>query len=635
MPFGYHGAYLRVDLTTGAATRVEIPREVLARYLGGVGLGTWICGNEGGVLHDPLSPPAPLILCLSPLVGTPLTTSAKFAVVARSPLTGYLCDAISSSHFAIAAKRAGFDAYAIVGRAPGLSRLVIDDGRTTVREEGGLRGQPAAMCGLDGFRTAAIGPAGEALVRYAMISNDGRHAGRGGLGAVMGAKNLKAFSVRGTKQVEVADPRGVVAEARRLSELSFGPATAKYRELGTIANVLAFNRLNTLPARNFQDSSFAGAPEVSAEALHAMNAIGRESCAACTIGCEHIFRAPGGEPVRLEYETVFALGPLLGISDRDAMIEAARLCDLFGVDTISLGGTLACWMEAGRMPFGDARAVLDMIPLIARREGEGEVLAEGARRVAERLGRPELAMHVKGLEIPGYDPRALQTMALGFAVGTRGADHNRSSAYELDFSTEAFDVRQGRRPREPRGGDGLAHPLQVPPRRLQGLRPRGRGAAPARDGVRHRSAGGGRAHLRSPQAVQRRLRLAPRRGHAARTAPLGQAHPREARRDDRRLLPRTRLECGRHAEPDRLNCGACGQPRGHALSLDAAMKVRVVIEYDAEAGSYAAYCPELPGCASAGETENEALENVREAIELYLEPSGGVAKGAKVIELVV
>jgi len=439
---GYHGAYLRINVGSGSLQRVHIPHDVLERYVGGVGLGTWILRNEGGAEHDPLAPEAPLVFCLSPLVGTPLTTSAKFAVVARSPLTGYLCDAISSSHFAIAAKRAGYDGYAIVGRAGGPSRLVVDDDHIELHEEGGLRGRPASECGLEGFRTAAIGPAGEHRVRYAMISNDGRHAGRGGLGAVMGAKNLKAFSVRGSQHVEVADPKGVVEEARRLSELSLGPATAKYRELGTVANVLAFNRLSTLPARNFLESTFEGAPEVSAEALHAMHDMGRESCAACTIGCEHIFRAPGGEPVRLEYETVFALGPLLGISDRGALIEAARLCDECGLDTISLGGTLACWMEAGRMPFGNAKAVLDMIPRIAQRRGEGEVLAEGARRVAEHLGRPELAMHVKGLEIPGYDPRALPAMALGFAVGTRGADHNRSSAYELDFSTEEFDVRK-------------------------------------------------------------------------------------------------------------------------------------------------------------------------------------------------
>jgi len=441
VPFGRHGAYLRVDLKTGAATPVPIPDDVARAYLGGVGLGTWICLREGGAETDPLDPAAPLVFSLSPLVGTPLTTSAKFAVVGRSPLTGYLSDAISSSHFAIAAKQAGYDAYVLVGRAPDMTRLVVDDGQTRLDDARGVRGQPAAACELAGFRTAAIGVAGERLVRYATVSNDGRHAGRGGLGAVMGAKNLKAFSVRGTRRVDVFDPKGVVAAAKELSERSFGPATAKYRELGTIANVLAFNRLNTLPAHNFREASFAGAESISAEALHAMDRVGRASCAACTIGCEHVFKAPGGD-VRLEYETLFALGSLLGIEDRAAVLESARLCDAYGLDTISLGGTLACWMEAGRMAFGDAVAMHEAIRDVAHRAGDGDLLAEGSRRVAESIGRPELAMHVKGMELPGYDPRTLPAMALGFAVGTRGADHNRSGAYELDFSNEAYDVRR-------------------------------------------------------------------------------------------------------------------------------------------------------------------------------------------------
>jgi aldehyde:ferredoxin oxidoreductase len=436
VPPGYHGRYLRIDASTGRATPRAIADDVFRRYVGGVGLGTWICLEEGGARADPLSPEAPLVFAFSPLVGTPLTTSAKFAVVARSPLTGFLSDAISSSHFAIAGKRTGFDAIVLAGRAPGPSRVLVDDGRVSFEEAEGPRGGGERA----GFRTASIGIAGENLVRYATISNDGRHAGRGGLGAVMGAKGIRALSVRGTGKVEVHDARGVVAAARDLSARSFGPATAKYRELGTIANVLAFNRLNVLPTRNFREGSFEGAAEVSAEALHAMDRMGRASCAACTIGCEHIFRSPSGEGVRLEYETLFALGPLLGISDRAAVLEAARLCDEFGLDTISAGGTLACFMEAGGMPFGDAAAVLAAIPRIARREGDGDLLAEGSRRLAERLGRPELAMQVKGLEIPGYDPRRLPAMALGFAVGTRGADHNRSSAYELDFSAEEFDV---------------------------------------------------------------------------------------------------------------------------------------------------------------------------------------------------
>jgi aldehyde:ferredoxin oxidoreductase len=435
---GCHGAYLRIDLATGEATPVPIPDDVARRFLGGVGLGTWICLREGGAEQEPLAPAAPLVFSLSPLVGTPLTTSAKFAVVGRSPLTGYLSDAISSSHFAIAAKRAGYDAFALVGRAPRLARLVVDDGAVEMRDASDLSGRPAGECELEGYRTAAIGPAGESLVRYATITNDRRHAGRGGLGAVMGAKNLKAFSVRGTREVELYDPRGVVTAARALSERSFGPATAKYRELGTIANILVFNRLHALPTRNFREQTFEGAAQISAEALHAMDRLGRESCAACTIGCEHIFKAPGGGAVRVEYETLFALGALLGVEDRGAVLEAAALCDRLGLDTISAGGTLAFAMEAGvdGLGFGDAGGVLAALECIATRTGSGDLLAEGSRIAAERLGRPELAMHVKGLELPGYDPRTMQAMALGFAVGTRGADHNRSGAYELDLSPD-------------------------------------------------------------------------------------------------------------------------------------------------------------------------------------------------------
>jgi aldehyde:ferredoxin oxidoreductase len=440
VPPGYHGAYLRIDLESGRSEAVPLPEEAFRAWIGGVGLGAWICLREGGAEHDPLSAPAPLVFCFSPLVGTPLTTSAKFAVVARSPLTGFLNDAISSSHFAIAGKRTGFDAIVLVGRAPELSRVVVDGGRVELRPAPELSGRPAAACGLEGFRTAAIGVAGERLVRFATISNDGRHAGRGGLGAAMGAKNVKALSVRGGARVPVADPRGVVEAARALSERSFGPATAKYRELGTIANVLAFNRLSVLPTRNFREGSFEAAPRLSAEELHAMDRIARESCAACTIGCEHVFRAPDGEGVRLEYETLFALGPLVGVGDRAEVLRAAAACDRLGLDTISAGGTIAFAMEAG---LGDLRfggGVVEALEAIAARRGIGDLLAEGSRRAAERIGRPDLAMHVKGLEIPGYDPRRLPAMALGFAVGTRGADHNRSGAYELDFSDEAFDV---------------------------------------------------------------------------------------------------------------------------------------------------------------------------------------------------
>jgi aldehyde:ferredoxin oxidoreductase len=453
MTFGYHSRYLRIDLTRAASEWVPLSEDVLRRFLGGVGLATWLMHRECPRGVDPLAPEAPLVFALSPLVGTPLTTSAKFAVVAKSPLTDRLNDALSSSHFALAAKRAGCDAIVLTGACTAPSVLVIDDGRTDLRPAPDLWGLSAAdatellrrRLGPQ-YHAAVIGPAGENLVRYATISHDNRHAGRGGLGAVMGSKRLKALAMAGTQRVEVAEPRAVVDAARDLSRRSFGPATAKYRELGTVANLLTFNRLAALPTRNFQQATFEGADALSGEGLNAARRVARSSCASCTIGCEHIYAAPDG-PVRMEYETLFALGPLCGIADPDAVLRAARACDRFGLDTISAGATVAFAMECAEkgllreegLRFGNADIVLSLLERVARREGLGALLAEGTRRAAAVLGgeAPDFAPHVKGLEIPGYEPRALQTMALGFAVGSRGADHNRSGAYEVDFSSRA------------------------------------------------------------------------------------------------------------------------------------------------------------------------------------------------------
>jgi aldehyde:ferredoxin oxidoreductase len=451
--FGYHGRYLRIDLTAGTSEWFPLAEDVLRRFLGGVGLATYLMHREAPPHVEPLAREAPLIFSLSPLVGTPLTTSAKFAVVAKSPLTDRLNDALSSSHFAIAAKRAGCDAIVIKGACPRPSLLRIDNGRVNVEPAKDLWGlgvedAEARLAERLGprFHTAVIGPAGERLVRFATISHEKRHAGRGGLGAVMGAKKLKAVAVAGSQRVEVADPASVVAAAKDLSMRSFGPATAKYRELGTVANLLTFNRFAALPTRNFQQGTFEEAAKLSGEEWNAAHRVARRSCAACTIGCEHIYSSSGGE-VRLEYETLFALGPLCGIGDRAAVLKAARLCDQLGLDTISAGATIAFAMECAEkgllhepgLRFGNADIVVSLLDHIARREELGDLLAEGTRRAASVIGgeAPQFAPHVKGLEIPGYEPRALQTMALGFAVGSRGADHNRSGAYEVDFSTRA------------------------------------------------------------------------------------------------------------------------------------------------------------------------------------------------------
>jgi aldehyde:ferredoxin oxidoreductase len=465
VPCGYHGSYLRVDVGSGQANRIAVPADVLRRFLGGSGLGTWLLLKAGVATMDPLESEAPLAFVFSPLVGSPLTTSAKFTVVSKSPLTQRINDSLASSTFAIAGKKTGHDAIVITGRAEQLSVVIIDNGEAHLESAAELTGRTCddteqrlrARFGPE-FSFAVIGPAGERQVRYATISHDGRHAGRGGSGAVLGAKNIKAIAVRGTQRCDWACPRELAALAKDLSARSFGPATAKYRELGTASNLLVFNRLHALPTRNFQAGSFAAAAGLAPETLTLAREKTRASCAACTIGCEHIYEVriredeASAEPsvtgrqngVRLEYESLFALGPLCGISDPDIVLQASRLCDDLGLDTISTGGTIAFAMECAQrgflnepwLQFGDGDALLRAIDLIGRRAEVGDWLAEGSRQLAERLGGNciDFAPQVKGLEIPGYEPRALQTMALGFAVGTRGADHNRSGAYEADFS---------------------------------------------------------------------------------------------------------------------------------------------------------------------------------------------------------
>ncbi len=457
-PPGYHGRCLHVDVTHGTSHIAALDETRLRRCLGGSGLGVDLLLEAGAAERDPLSPAAPLAFVFSPLVGSPLTTSAKFAVVSKSPLTSRINDSLASSGFAIAGKKTGNDAFLITGRAATPSVLLIDDGRVTVEPAAELWGhttrvtqeQLRSRFGTE-FASAVIGPAGERQVRYATISHDGRHAGRGGSGAVLGAKNIKAILVRGTQRCAWADPVGLVECARKLSEKSFGPATAKYRELGTASNLLTFNRLNVLPTRNFQQGSFAEAIAISPEEMSTTRERTRSSCAACTIGCEHLYgQRNGNGTVRLEYENLFALGPLCGIGDADTILAACQRCDDYGLDTISAGGTLAFamelvergFLEAPWLKFGDGSSVLRGLDEIARGEGLGRQLAEGSRRLALSIGHNtiDFAPQVKGLEIPGYDPRGLQTMALGFAVGSRGADHNRSGAYEVDFS-DAVDRR--------------------------------------------------------------------------------------------------------------------------------------------------------------------------------------------------
>ncbi|HEX3450795.1 MAG TPA: aldehyde ferredoxin oxidoreductase N-terminal domain-containing protein, partial [Isosphaeraceae bacterium] len=406
---GYHGRYLRVDPRPGRTGCVALEERVLRHFLGGVGLGAWILAHETSPGVDPLGPEAALVFALSPLVGSPLTTSAKFAVVAFSPLTGRVCDALSSSHFAIAAKRTGVDSLVVTGSCDVPSIVLIDG---TDRVEPTVQWLPASsLWGLSAqeaeerirsqhgreWQVAAIGPAGERLIPFATLSHDGRHAGRGGLGAVLGSKRIKAIAVRGNHLSQPADPAQTIALAKKYARKSFGPATEKYRELGTVANLLVFNRFDALPTRNFQASSFEGADLLSAAELAPARRIARASCASCTIGCEHIYAAGSGDSggVRLEYESLYALGPLCGVDQPAAVLAAAKACDDAGIDTISTGATIAFLMQCAErglvgerlepsqrpLRFGDGVAVREAIDaLVARRGTLGELLALGSRR---------------------------------------------------------------------------------------------------------------------------------------------------------------------------------------------------------------------------------------------------------------
>lgn len=459
---GVHGRLLRVHLGDQGcdAWPVPIPASHYQDVLGGIGLASALLLEHAPPGVDPLGPENPLIFATSPFVGTGITTASKLAIAARSPQTGLIGESLSSSYLALALKRTGFDALIITGHAPAWSTLIVNDDAVSLQPAADLMGiTPGATSerlrtalGQE-YRVAAIGVAGESGVPYAAIANDGRLAGRTGNGAVMGSKRLKALAVRGSSLPSSADPRTVATLARDLAQRSQGSGTAKYRDIGTVANVGFFDRMGLLPTQNFQRGSFAGAGAISGETLHLEHFTSKHACAACTVGCEHHFRTTdGGSEIsaRLEYETLFALGSLCGVSDPNVVLRASALCDDLGMDAISAGAAIAWAMECrdrsvdlgvspGDIPaWGDGAAILAMLDAIGRRAGLGELLAAGTRAAASRVGQgsDQWAMHVKGLEMPGYDPRKLPTLALGLAVAARGACHNRSSAYQVDLSDQ-------------------------------------------------------------------------------------------------------------------------------------------------------------------------------------------------------
>jgi aldehyde:ferredoxin oxidoreductase len=459
--YGYAGRVLYVDLSTGKTHVEKLNEEYARKYIGGIGLGMryWLANSKAGV--DPFSPENPLVLALGPISGTMFPTAGNgHAFVSKSPATHGVGESVAHGTFGAEMKRAGYDAVIMTGKSEKPVYLWIDDDSVQLLDAAHLMGKSPSETedaikdeiGDYYIRVASIGLAGEKLSRIACIINEKtRAAGRTGLGAVMGSKNLKAIAVRGTRDIVPAKPDEFMDMVKEFHERMKGPATQKYRTLGTVENVLVHNALFCMPTRNYNNAHFENADKISGEVMNEKFVAKIIACSSCPMRCEHevvVREGPyKGTMTRMEYEMLWAMGPYCGIDRLDAIIKGVELCNYYGIDAISAGVIVGFAMdchERGILShedlggvdahFGNAEALLQLLEKIGKREGIGDTLAEGVKVAGEKMGKGAemLAQHIKGLEVTGYDLRCLKTAALGFAVSFRGADHNRHGAYTFD-----------------------------------------------------------------------------------------------------------------------------------------------------------------------------------------------------------
>lgn len=441
--YGWMGKMLEVDLTSGSIEERELTPTLAEGYLGGRGVGARLVYDMVQPTIDPYDPTNILVFATGPLTGTCVPTAGRSSLSTRSPLTGTILDCNAGGAWGVRLKQTGYDVLIIRGKAPQPVYLSIKDGQ--VRLEGAIDiwGKDTATTSAElvaregkGGSILSIGPAGENRVRFASIAVDGhRFFGRGGAGAVMGSKGLKAIYARGDSRPQIADPElldFVVYETDKV--LKANPITSKgLPEFGTAVLVNIMHECGALPVRNFQDNTFATVEMVSGEALE-RRLVRRSACWGCPIACGREVTSTQGVVHGPEYESLWSLGPDCGIDDLEMVIAANELCNKLGLDTISTGATIACAMELSQLgllkeeiPFGNREVVLHLIESIAYRTGLGDQLAEGSMRLAESFGVPQLAMHVKGLELPAYDPRAMKGQGLAFATSNRGGCHLRAN----------------------------------------------------------------------------------------------------------------------------------------------------------------------------------------------------------------
>jgi len=469
---GYHGQLLRVDLTTRTAQIRELDGQLLSDYIGGVGVGARLLYDETGPDTDPLGPDNVLVAFTGPYTGTSVPSSARHHLVARSPLTGLFGESNVGGSWAVRLKRAGFDGIVVTGRADSPVYLWIHDNTVEIRDALPIWGrdshQSAEWLRMQTHRkaaAAAIGQAGERRALIASIPHVGnivRAAGRTGLGAVMGSKNLKAMVAFGSKLTPIADAPGL-AESVRNAIPHIRDATETFRKYGTAGGVERYEYLGNFPLQNWRGSRWEeGAKQISGVRMYETVLSGTRACLGCPIACGRHVEITEGPYAPLdcegpEYETVGTMGGECLVSDLEAICKANQLCNLYGLDTISTGSVIAFAMEAFEkgiitredtdgleLIWGNGGALVEIVHAIGRREGIGALLVDGVRRAADALGRNavEFAVHVKGLEPSAHDPRRFWSQALSYATAARGACHNRSwgHAYELGLTVPELGI---------------------------------------------------------------------------------------------------------------------------------------------------------------------------------------------------
>jgi len=450
---GYNGKILRVDLSSGATSVDEPDENFYRQYIGGRGFVSYFLLREmsGGV--DALGPENKLVFATGVLTGVPAAGTGRNSVGAKSPLTNGYGDAEVGGYWGAELKHAGYDAIIIEGKSESPVYLWIEDGKVEIKDASHLWGKTTAECenliqeelGDRRIRVAQIGVAGENQVRYACVINDLSHAaGRTGMGAVMGSKKLKAIAVRGHQKMELSDAKAVHASARELRDwCKVNRSATDMSENGTAGVLMALNTAGGLPTRNFREGVFEGAEKLSAETINDNILVGRRGCYACLIRCkpEVVVKKPydvdstyGGP----EYETLASIGSNCGIDDLGAIVKGSALCNAYGLDTISAGASIAFAMECFeqgiltekdtgglKLNFGNAEAMVQLVEMIARREGIGKVLADGVARAASVFGNgaENFAINVKGQEVPMHEPRYKAALGLGYAISPTGADH--------------------------------------------------------------------------------------------------------------------------------------------------------------------------------------------------------------------